>query len=311
MKISTYVEYQWNPKANQYELVKEEAYNHKGAVSSLKSAKEMFNPIKGTGPLDAGGAVNHILDPLDLFGGAEQGQAEVAKRNLPDQLSALNEQQARLSRYDTSGPFGESSWSVDPKTGRYTQTTNLNPSEQRQFDTRNQIAESMLGRANDFAPSTQGSFDYNKEVPDIANTNYQKTSSLTSPYEDSQQSDWQAKMKNIGVSPTSGAYQDVAGQRSADSSQANTNAMQDATTAAIPMAQQQRQQRMTEMAQLIGSQQLNSPAMGGNGIDVAGATQTANQVGIQNQNQSAAQRNANMNAISSLFQSAYPNGIRG
>jgi hypothetical protein len=51
--------------------------------------------------------------------------------------------------------------------------------------------------------------------------------------------------------------------------------------------------------------QINSPAMGGNGIDINGSTNAANQVGINNANTSAANRNANMQALAGLMQMAY------
>ena len=261
------------------------------------------------GWFDPGGKLNHMLDPGDLFGGNEKALAQQAQKDLPGQLSALNQLQANVSRYDTNGPFGTSKWSIDPETGRYTQTTQLAPSEQRQFDARNQIANTMMDKAGQFAPASSSSFDYGSEVPALANAQLSKVSSLTSPVTNNLTSDWQAKMANAGISPTSDAFKEVAAQRAQDAAANQFQQKSAATTAAIPLAQQQRQQRMTELATLLGGQQLNSPALGGNGVDIGGATAAANQAGINNANQSAAQRNANMQSLAGLMQLAYPNGF--
>lgn len=261
---------------------------------------------EGAGPFDPGGVFNKVLDPLDLFGGQAKGDAIQAKKDLPGQLSDLNNLQANVSRYNTNGPFGTSEWSIDPATGRYTQTTKLAPSEQKQFDSRNQIAEQMLGKAKEWAPNS--SFDYNKDVPAIAAQQLAKTNSLTSPVMAQGDDALKAKLANMGISGTDAASEAIAA-RGVNNTSAAQSAQRNATTAAIPLAQQQRQQRMTEIAQLLGSQQLNSPALGGNGVDINGATNAANQVGINNANQSAAQRNANMQAIASGLQLAYPRGF--
>jgi len=300
MKITTRAEYQWDE--NQYCLVSEDSYDYDGPIAEAKSGSNFFAP---------GGIGNQIADPLDLFGGNEKGQANKAAKELPGQLAQLNDLQANVARYNTSGPFGSSEWSIDPATGRYTQTTKLNDSEQRQFDARNGIAESMLSKAQQFAPASSSSFDYNTEVPGVADQQYSKVASLLDPAMGDQQSSWEAKMANAGIAPTTDAFKEVAAQRGADTTGAQSQARLASTTAAIPLAQQQRQQRMTELAQLMGGQQLNSPALGGNGVDINGATSAANQVGINNANTSAAQRNANMQAMAGLFQMAYPNGFGG
>lgn len=302
MKITTRAEYQWD--GERYQLIAEDSYEHNGPVALCKSKGNIFNKM-------AGGTVNRRLDPLDLFGGQERREALDATEAMPENLRSLNELQANVGRYNTSGPFGTSEWSIDPTTGRYTQTTNLGESQQRQFDSRNAIAEQMMNKAQEFAPASSSSFDYDREVPALAEQQYSKVASLLNPAMGEQQSAWDAKMKNAGVAPTTDAYREVAAQRGADTGDAQYQAKQAATTAAVPLAQQQRQQRMTELAQLMGAQQLNSPAMGGNGIDIAGATGAANQVGINNANLSAAQRNANMQSMAGLFQLAYPNGFGG
>jgi len=313
MKIITRAEYQWDGK--QYQLVDEDSYNYDGPISEAKGIighkGDLISPGIGSGKgvFETGGPVNQALDPLDIFGGKEKGQANDAADALPGQLSALNQQQANLARYDTSGPFGDSSWSIDPTTGRYTQTTNLNPSEQRQFDSRNGIAEQMMNKAGEWAP--QGTFDYNSAVPEIANQQYKNQQSLAAPVMQANDSAWNAKMANAGISPNSDAYKEAQAQRTADTGTAQSQAKYAATTASIPLAQQRRQQQFSELAQLMGNQQLNSPALGGNGIDINGATNAANNVGINNANQSAAQRNANMQSMAGLMQLSYPNGFGG
>lgn len=322
MKIITRAVYQMTPAG--FELLEEDSHDYTGSVAEAKggvlgqigstnSALDLVSPSHGwrtamdsgetspgAGFTDPGGAANRILDPLDLFGGTEQADAKQAQKDLPGQLTDLNNLQANVSRYNTSGPFGESKWSIDPTTGRYTQTTNLAPSEQRQFDARNQIAEQMMGKAKEWGPASSSNFDYSKEVPALADQQFSKTQSLTAPITNANDAAWKTKMANAGISPTSDAYKEVAGQRGTDAGQAQYQARQAATTAAIPLAQQQRQQRMAEMAQLMGGEQLNSPAQGGTGVDINGATSAANSQGIANANQQAAQRNAMMQSIAGL-----------
>lgn len=300
----------WQMTADGFHKLYEDAYEHAGSLSEAKSAGDLIEPGigSGRGVFDTGGPLNQALDPLDLFGGKESAAAGDAARSLPGQLSALVNTQAQTQRYNTAGPFGSSSWSVDPKTGRYTQNVSLAPSEQRQFDTSNQIAEQMLGKAQEYAPSTGGSFSYDRATPGIATQQFSKTQSLAAPVQAKAQGDWQAKMANAGIAPDSAAYQETQAQRIKDSMGATSNARALATTQSPQLAQQQRQQRMAEMAQLLGGEQLNLPTTGGTGVDVAGATAAANAQGIQNANQSAAQRNANMNALASTIKLAYPNG---
>jgi hypothetical protein len=284
----------WQMTPDGFEKLYEDAYEHDGEVAHAKG-----------GALSPGGAVNNVLDPLDLFGGKERGAANDAQRSLQYDLPRLNNLEADTARYNTSGPFGTSAWSIDPKTGRYTQTTNLAPSEQRQFDANNAIAEQMVNKAGEYAPGVADRFSYDAAVPGIADKQYSKVASLVDPVRASNGSAWEAKMANAGISPNSDAYKEVATQRGADTAAAQSGARQQATTAAIPLAQQQRQQRMGEIAQLLGAEQLNTPTTGGTGVDINGSTNAANQVGIDKANQSAASRNAMMNTFAQFVKAAY------
>jgi hypothetical protein len=314
MKIITKTVWQMTPEG--YELIEEESHDHHGPIAEAKGIGGGGISLPGygdnnssdSGYFSPGGFVNQGLDPLDLFGGNERGAANRAQRQLPGQLTALNNLQANVSRYDTKGPFGSSAWTIDPTTGRYTQTTNLNPSEQRQFDTRNGIAEQMLNTAQGEAPSVSSAFNYNSDVPAIAQQQLGKVQSLTNPVTQGADAAWSAKMANAGISPDSDAYKEALAQRTADTGAANYQQQQHATMQGAQLAQGQRQQRMAEIAQLMAGEQLNSPALGGNGIDVGGSTSAANQVGIDKANQAAAQRNANFSTLASFMRAAYPSG---
>lgn len=291
MKITTRAEYQWD--GSQYILISEDAYEYRGKIAEAKSSSNFFAP---------GEAGNQIADPLDLFGGTEKGAANRAKQQLPGQLSDLNELQANIARYDTSGPFGNSSWKVDPTTGRYTQDISLSPSEQNQFNTRNEIANTMLGQVS--PQSVSGNAQ--SYAPQIANEQYAKSQSLTNPVQAQSDANWSAKMANAGISPNSDAYKEAQTQRTSDTNLANTQARQLAIAQSPQLANQQRQQRLAQIASALGSMQINSPAMGGNGIDINGSTAAANQAGINNANMSAANRNAMMNSLAGAMQMAYP-----
>lgn len=60
--------------------------------------------------------------------------------------------EAAANRYNIRSPFGTQTWE-GPNSGANTLTTTLTPSQQRQFNQRNQIAETLMGRAQEQIPN--------------------------------------------------------------------------------------------------------------------------------------------------------------
>lgn len=310
MKTSNKV---WQMTPEGFELVSEtvgeadQVMQMKGGTSdtlrNIVSPSSQLHDSSGrpnSDPFSTGGPVNRFLDPLDIFGGQATREAQDAQAALPGQLSNLINTQAGVSRYNTDGPFGSSSWSIDPTTGRASQDVSLNPSQERQFHQANSIAESMLSSAKRRAPGISDSFSYDKAVPDIAAGQYAKTSSLANPLTQGQDAGIAAKLANMGVSGTDAAG-DVTRANAGVRAGQEYGARQDATMEAGRLAPQQRLQNINEIAQLIGSQRLNSPTQGGTAVDVSGATRQANQVGIDNLNRQAQQQNATTQGIAQLL----------
>lgn len=66
---------------------------------------------------------------------------------LPDYATPnpmdIIDKEAEVNRYDVSNPYGSSSWSQDPATGRYSQDVELSPEIQGIFD--QQLSRTMAG----------------------------------------------------------------------------------------------------------------------------------------------------------------------
>lgn len=98
---------------------------------------------------------------------------------VPDPAVQTNAE-AAANRYDINSPFGKQTWQQGDRTiigydskgapqygQNYTQNIELNPSEQKQYDLHNQIAESLLSGAGDKISGFQDTpFDYGGKYQD-------------------------------------------------------------------------------------------------------------------------------------------------
>lgn len=234
-------------------------------------------------------------------------------------------------RYNVTGPGGSTSWKQGPQTimgydqnGKPlygtvdTQTTTLSPDEQKQYDTRNQIANAMLtgaaGQIPDMVNSPYDSgaqFDYNTDTPDAAKAAYTRQVALLQPTFDKQNRAFDQKMANAGIPVGSEAYNDAKRQQDNDQNFALTDAASGAQQEGAQMAFQQhaanlqqglteRQQRYNELAAALGSEQLQPVGAfgsgGGSGVDASGAFNAANNAKLAGYNAGVASDNANMQA---------------
>jgi hypothetical protein len=101
-----------------------------------------------------GGALGSWL--AKNLGGLVQGGLETSAGNKNSQLAQqlfnqINQNyltQQQYNRPDQATPFGSSKWTVDPKTGQYTQTTSLNDKDQANLDASRQLSANKLNAAN-------------------------------------------------------------------------------------------------------------------------------------------------------------------
>lgn len=225
------------------------------------------------------------------------------------------------NRYNISGPTGTQQWVQGPQTvqgydqngkpiygSTDTQTTTLSPTEQRQFDTSNQIAESMLsgaqgkiGGENGLANST---FSYDQDIPQAAADSYRHQIALLQPDFENANKGFEQKMANMGLPVGSDAYNEALRQHETDQNTAMTDAAAAAEQQGAQMSLSQRQQQYNELAAALGGQQVepvNSfSGQGGANIDVAGAYGQANQARLANYNAGQAEAASNTQAGAGL-----------
>lgn len=237
-------------------------------------------------------------------------------------------------RYNVQGPGGSTTWQQGPQTvmgfdqnGKRiygtmdTQTTTLNPDQQKQYDTSNQIANEMLTGAAGRIPGLSGTydtgaaFDYNAATPDAAKSAYTRQAALLQPTFDKQNRAFDSKMANAGIPVGSEAYLDAKRQQDNDQNFALTDAASGAEQEGANMAFQQhqanlqqqltgRQQNYNEIAAALGSNQLapvgSFASGGGGGVDVNGAYGAANNAKLAGYNAGVAGDNSTLAAGTGL-----------
>jgi hypothetical protein len=225
------------------------------------------------------------------------------------------------NRYNISGPTGTQQWQQGPQTiqgydqsgkpiygSTDTQVTTLSPTEQRQYDTSNQIAESMLSGAQGKIGGDNGlantTFSYDQAIPQAAADSYRHQIALLQPDFQNADKAFDQKMANIGLPIGSDAYNEGLRQHELDQNNAMVSAAAGAEQQGAQMSLSQRQQQYNELAAALGGQQVtpvNSFAgQGGANVDVAGAYGQANQARLANYNAGQAEAASNTQAGAGL-----------
>lgn len=218
------------------------------------------------------------------------------------------------NRYNISGPTGTQQWVQGPQTvmgydsqgkpiygSTDTQTTTLSPTEQRQFDTSNQIAETMLGGAQSKIGGQNGlantTFSYDQATPQAASDAYKHEIALLQPDFENADKSFEQKMANAGLPTGSDAYNEALRQHENDKNTAMTNAAADAEQQGSQLALSQRQQQYNELASALGGQQVEPinalSGQGGANVDVGSAFNSANQARLANYNAGQAEQQGN------------------
>lgn len=225
-------------------------------------------------------------------------EAKGGSAPAPDPAIQANAE-AAANRYNIVSPVGNQTWTQSgrqiigydsagrPQYGtNQTQTTTLSPSEQKQFDLHNQIAEQLLGGSASQIPGfANDPFTFNNQGSKAGQAQFQRQMALLGPEFAKANDTFEQKMNNAGIPVGSGAYNDALRQHENDQNFAETQAAQQAEGTGSQLALSERQQRYNEIASALGGQQLmpiNALGPAGAPIDVAGAYAQQNQANIKN-----------------------------
>lgn len=272
MKIITRAVFQMTPEG--YDLLEEVSHDYEGLVARAK-----------------GGSAPAAPDPAI----STNAEAAANRTNVtsPFGTSTWSRGDTDIIGYDSSGnPQYGSTWNQDIK---------LNPSEQTQYDTRNQIAEQLLGSASTRIPEfADNAFSFDSATPEVAKAQYTKNMALLEPEFAKADDRFEQKWANAGIPVGSEAYNDVMRQHEGDQNTARSSAAADAITYGNTLSQQERQQNYNELAAALGSQQLNLPNAGttpGAPLDVSSAYQNQYNSRLANWNAGQAEQQGTTNAL--------------
>lgn len=235
--------------------------------------------------------------------------------------------EAKFNRYNVTSPFGTQTWSQGPG-GAYTLSQSLDPSQQRQFNIRNQIGEQMLGQAggvvgqgapgfSDLPLAPSGKFDINAGGNAAGKAYFENQRALLDPEFAKADVAFQQEMSNKGIPMGSEAWNEALRQHENNKNFALNQASGAATTLGADLALRERGQQQADygqqtnidlakrgdyrdqIAQLLGGQTLTPLEAGGAGpLDVGGAYNAQNQAILDQYNARTGTQNS---LLSGLF----------
>lgn len=261
----------------------------------------------------------------------------------PDPAAQIRAE-AEANRYNVNSPFGSQRWSGGQNGQPWEQTIELNPSEQRQYDSRNSIAEAMMGQAATQAGAgtpqysdrpdmpqmpgnmqfsgeftnrggDPGQFSMNGATPDAARAHYSRIAEALDPTFERQTRGFEQRMANSGLPVGSEAYNDAFGEVMDQQNRTLRDAAYESAEMAPQLALAERGQQMSDRGQLFGEdlstrQQTTSEEMALQGDARAGFGQAQ---GEQTRvfDEDLARRQQYFNEIASLMGGQQLNPING
>jgi len=180
----------------------------------------------------------------------------------PSTLGMLAKQSADLNRTNTEGTYGSSEWTVDPTTGRYKQSVSLDPSQQNQLDSRNAIAEQMLGNAKTSFGSMTGPFNYSDSVSSPARASFDSSMQRLQPQFEQQSRSFDQTMSNNGIPMGSEAYNKAEQQMAQGQNDQINQAASGSVGTQNTMDTSQRNQNYSDIANMMGTQNTQTPVSG-------------------------------------------------
>lgn len=241
--------------------------------------------------------IEPTMSTLNLGGGGGGGSAID-----PSTMGMLAKQSADLNRTNTKGTYGSSEWTIDPETGRYKQTVNLDPSQQKQLDTRNQIAEQMIGDAGTSFGSMTGPFNYSDSVSAPARAGFDASMERFKPQFEQQNRTFDQTMSNNGIPIGSEAYNKAEAQLSQGQNDQINQAAEGAVNTQNTMDTSQRNQNFSDIANMLGTQNTQAPISGTQAaIDTTGNFNALNNNVASMYNNAASKQQAGTSALFSLL----------
>jgi len=204
-------------------------------------------------------------------------------------------------------PYGNIVYSGDPNVaGSYKATTTLSPEQQSLLDAKQQIAQSLAGRASKGLEGIPVNWSYNGASDPVSNQAFQAQKALLDPVWQMNQQREQQRLVNQGIPEGSDAYNEAMRQFSVNQNEAYRQAAAGAEQQGFNQALGSRQQNLNEVAQALGGQ-IIPPGSAGGGVDVTpayGANQAGQNTQYQGQlagyNAGVAGNNANAGGLFSL-----------
>lgn len=195
----------------------------------------------------------------------------------PPNFAAAAEAQAKSGHINQTNPFGSTSWSQDPKTGAYSQTTGFAPELQQAAGG---IMDQMVSQSN---------------AGGAADAVYNQMTSRLDPRFGQQEESLRAQLANQGLDPGSEAYNNAYGNFSRERNDAYQTAANNSVLEGLKAS-------MVPYQQLGALNSLLSTGLSGNGAQTQ-YLNAANQAYQGAQNQYGAQqagKNSTLGGIGSL-----------
>ena len=204
-------------------------------------------------------------------------------------------------------PYGNIVYSGDPNVaGSYKATTTLTPTQQNLLTAKEQIAQSLLGKASGGLAETPTSFSFNGATDPTQNQAFQAQRALLDPVWKQNEDTERSRLINQGIPEGSQAYNEAMRQFAVQRDSAYQQAAASAEQQGYGQALGTRQQNINEIAMALG-QPVGSPASAGGGIDTTtpfAAQQAGKNTQYQGQlagyNAGVAGNNATMGGLFSL-----------
>jgi len=193
----------------------------------------------------------------------------------PDPAISIAEQ-GRQNRINTVSPFGTTKYTVGPAGNQsdlsdITRTDTLNPSQQRQFDARNRLGETLLGQAE----SQVQQFDPNqfefRGADSGQNETFNRQVALLEPEFAKQEERLMQDLANRGIPEGSELFDEQLQKLRDDQGRTLSGVASQADQTGFAQAVSTRQQRFNELAAQLGGQQLTPQNVQTQNIDVQGA----------------------------------------
>lgn len=170
------------------------------------------------------------------------------------------------------GPFGSMVYTGDPNVaGDFKATTTLSPEQQKLYEGRTSIAQSLLDRSNSGLGSIPVPYKFNGASDPTTNAFFQNQKKLLDITFDRDQEREQQRLVNQGIPEGSDAYTKAMDDFSRRKSDAYSAAAANSLGAGFSQDISTRQQNLNEIAQALGGAQLQPVGSAGSPIDVAGA----------------------------------------